>query len=107
MRHAGHALRHSGLHKFLVEGTVGVLKTSGAVEQRMCIRIGFHGLVKGLEHQRVIIAFTQYIGHNAPVEEIQNCTQVELVHFYPVPELFSIPQSVFLADIRRLPFPDR
>ena len=33
MRHAGHTLRHPRLHKLVVEGTVGVLKPSVAVEQ--------------------------------------------------------------------------
>ena len=80
MRHARHALRHSGLHKFVVEGTVGVLKASIAVEQRMCFRIGFHSIVKGLEHQWIIIAFAQYVRHNAPVEEVQNGTQVDFMY---------------------------
>ena len=39
MRHAGHTLRHARLHKLVVEGTVGVLKPSVAVEQRIPIDI--------------------------------------------------------------------
>ena len=76
----GHALRHSGLYKFLVEGAVGILKSSVAVKQGMCVRIGFNRLVEGFENQRIIVALTEHIGHDAPVTEIQNGTQIELVY---------------------------
>ena len=81
MRHTGHTLRHPRLHKLVVEGTVGVLKPSVAVEQRMRVRIGLHSLVEGFENQWVIVVFTEYVGHNAPVTEIQNGAQIELVDF--------------------------
>ena len=55
MRHAGHTLRHARLHKLVVEGTVGVLKTSVTVEQRMRVRIGLRSLVEGFENQWVIV----------------------------------------------------
>ena len=55
MRHAGHTLRHPSLHKLVVEDTVGVLKPSVAVEQRMHVRIGLHSLVEGFENQWVIV----------------------------------------------------
>ena len=80
MRHTGHTLRHSRLHELVVESAVGVLETSVAVEQGMCVRIGLHSLIKSLENQRVIVAFTKYIGHNTPVTEIQNGAQIELVN---------------------------
>lgn len=70
MRHAGHTLRHARLHKLVVEGTVGVLKPSVAVEQRMRVRIGLHSLVEGFENQWVIVVFTEHVGHNAPVAEV-------------------------------------
>ena len=70
MRHAGHTLRHSGLHELVVESTVGVLEPSVAVEQRMRVRIGLHSLVKSLENQQIIVAFTQHIGHDAPVAKV-------------------------------------
>ena len=70
MRHAGHTLRHARLHKLVVEGTVGVLNPSVAVEQRMRVRIGLHSLVEGFENQCVIVVFTEYVGHNAPVAEV-------------------------------------
>ena len=70
MRHAGHTLRHARLHKLVVEGTVGVLKTSVAVEQRMRVRIGLRSLVEGFENQWVIVVFTEHVGHDAPVAEV-------------------------------------
>ena len=70
MRHAGHTLRHPSLHKLVVEGTVGVLKPSVAVEQRMRVRIGLHSLVEGFENQWVIVVFTEHVGHDAPVAEV-------------------------------------
>ena len=78
MRHAGHALCHSGLNKLVAKRSVGILKASVAVEQGMCIRIGFSCLVKGLENQWIIVALTELVGHNAPIAEVQNGTQIEL-----------------------------
>ena len=79
MRHAGHTLRHPRLHKLVVESAVGVLEPSVAVEQRMRVRIGRNCLVESFENQWVIVVFTEYVGHNAPVTEIQNGAQIELV----------------------------
>ena len=79
MGHTGHTLRHPRLHKLLVEGPVGILKSSVAMEQGMCIRIGLNRLVKGFENQRIVVALTKHIGHDAPVTEIQNGAQIELV----------------------------
>ena len=70
MRHTGHTLRHPCLHELVVEGTVGVLEPSVAVEQRLRVRIGLHRLVEGFENQRIIVAFAEYIGHNTPVTMI-------------------------------------
>ena len=80
MRHAGHTLRHACLYELVVESAVGVLEPSVAMKQGLCVRIGFHSLIKGLENQRVIVAFTEYIGHNTPLTEIQNGAQIELVN---------------------------
>ena len=76
----GHTLCHSGLCKFVVEGTVGILKTSVAMKQGMCVRIGLNRLVEGFENQRIVVALTKHIGHDAPVTEIQNGTQIEFVN---------------------------
>lgn len=83
-RHAGHTLRHSRLHELVVESAVGVLEPSVAVEQRMRVRIGFHSLVKGLENQRIIIAFAEHVGHNAPVTKVEDGAQIELVGFVSI-----------------------
>ena len=84
MRHTGHTLRHSGLYKFVVEGTVGILKSSVAVKQGMCVRIGLNCLVEGFENQRIVVALTKHIGHDAPVTEIQNGAQIEFVYLSPL-----------------------
>ena len=84
VRNAGHTLRHSGLYKFVVEGTVGILKSSVAVKQGMCVRIGLNCLVEGFENQRIVVALTKHIGHDAPVTEIQNGTQIEFVYLRPL-----------------------
>ena len=70
MRHTGHTLRHPCLHELVLKGTVGVLKPSVAVEQRMRVRIGLHSLVEGFENQWVIVVFTEHVGQNAPVAEV-------------------------------------
>ena len=74
------SLRHSRLHELVVESAVGVLEPSVAMKQGMRSRIGLNSLSKGLENQRVIVAFTEYIGHNTPVTEIQNGAQIEFVN---------------------------
>ena len=80
VRNSGHTLRHASLYKFVVEGTVGILKTSVAMKQGMCVRIGLNRLVEGFENQRIVVALTKHIEHDAPVTEIQNGTQIELVY---------------------------
>ena len=80
MGNTGHTLCHSGLCKFVVEGTVGILKTSVAMKQGMCVRIGLNRLVEGFENQRIVVALTKHIGHDAPVTEIQNGAQIEFVN---------------------------
>ena len=70
VRRAGHALRHACLHELVVESAVGVLESSVTMEQGMRVRIGFHSLIKGLENQRIVIAFAEHIGHNTPVAKV-------------------------------------
>ena len=77
----GHTLSHAGFFKFLVKCSVGVLKTTIAMEQRMCVRICFYSLIKGLEHKRIVVAVTYDIGNNSPVTKIQNRTQVDFMNF--------------------------
>lgn len=53
--YAGHTLRHTCLYELVVEGTVGILKPSVAVEEGMRVRIDFYSLIKGLENQRITV----------------------------------------------------
>ena len=46
----------------------------------MRVRIGLNCLVEGFENQRIVVALTKHIGHDAPVTEIQNGTQIEFVY---------------------------
>ena len=78
--HAGHALHHSRLYKFLVECSACILVASVTVEQRTCVWIELNSPVKGLEYERIVIALTQRIGHDAPVTEVQNSAQIELMY---------------------------
>ena len=79
MRHAGHTLRHFRLHELVVESAVGVLESSVTMEQGMRVRIGFHSLIKGLENQRIVIAFAELIGHDAPVAKVEDGAQIEFL----------------------------
>ena len=87
MRHAGHALRHACLHELVVESAVGVLESSVTMEQGMRVRIGFHSLIKGLENQRIVIAFAEHIGHDAPVAKVEDGAQIEFMYHYTVKSL--------------------
>ena len=72
MRHAGHTLRHYKLHELVVESAVGVLDSCVTMEQGMRVRSGFYSLIKGLENQRIVIAFAEHIGHDAPVAKVED-----------------------------------
>ena len=54
---------HLDVYKRQVESAVGVLESSVTMEQGMRVRIGFHSLIKGLENQRIVVAFAEHIGH--------------------------------------------
>ena len=87
MRHAGHALRHACLHELVVESAVGVLESSVTMEQGMRVRIGFHSLIKGLENQRIVIAFAEHIGHDAPVAKVEDGAQIEFLYLHTLKPL--------------------
>lgn len=99
VRHAGHTLQHTRFLQLGVEGTVGVLEPSVAVEQRMRVWVCLHSLVKGLEHQRVIVAVGYDIGHNAPIAEVKNGAEIDLMDFNTlIPfELCYISQPLFIG----------
>lgn len=80
VRHTGHALRHPCLLELAVKGSAGVLESPVAMEQGMGIRIGFHSLVKGFVDKWVIIALTEHIGHDTPVTQVEDGTEIKLMH---------------------------
>ena len=84
MRHAGHALRHTSLYKFVMKGPVRVLEASVAVKQRMSTRICLCRLVKGFIHQRIVISVTNDIGNDAAVIEVKNGAEIDLMHRDPL-----------------------
>ena len=96
--YTGHTLRHTCFLQLVVEGTVGILKTSVAVEQWMCVGIRFYRTVKGLEYQRIVVAVTNHIGNDPAVVEVQNGAEIDLVYFNTlVPfELRYIRQPLFI-----------
>ena len=63
-----------------MEGAVGILKTTIAMEQRVGIMIRLYSTVKGLENQWVVIAITYDISNKATVIEIQDCTEIYFVY---------------------------
>ena len=64
-----------------MEGTVVYWKPLSLWNSGMRVRIGFNSLIKGLENQRIIIALTEHIGHDAPVAKVENGAQIEFVYF--------------------------
>jgi len=52
----GHAMRHAGLVQLGFECLAGILESSVAMEDGMCIRVLAYGEVKGVEHQLVVVA---------------------------------------------------
>ena len=99
--HTGHTLGHPSLLQLVVNGAVSILESPVTVEQWMGVWIGLYRLITGLEYQRIIIP-TYHIGHNAPVIEIQNGTQVDLVDidaFIPL-KLGYIGESLLIWLVR-------
>ena len=90
----GHTLYHSCLYKFLVKCSACILVAAVTVEQRMCVRIEFNSPVKGLEYERIVIALTERIGHDAPVTEVQNSAQIELMYLNNLTKQYGITPSM-------------
>ena len=100
--HPGHALRHACLFEPVVERPVRILESPVAVKQRMRIRVRFHCLVKSFEYERVVIPFTDDMSDDAPVVQIEDGTQVELLRTVPIPvfELRDIGQPFLVWFVR-------
>lgn len=80
LSHTRHALLHAGFLQFVMEGAIGILKAPITMKQRMSVRIGFHGPVKGLKNQGIVIPVTYDMGNNTTVIEIQDRAEIDLVY---------------------------
>lgn len=95
----GHTLCHSGIQKFLVKDSAGVLESTVTVEQRVSIWIFQNSFVKSIENELVVIPITNDIADDSPVTQIKNGTQIEFVDswsFIPL-ELCHIGQPLFVG----------
>ena len=81
---AGHALRHAVLHELRMERTIRVLAAPIAVEQGMRVGVLRHGLVKRVEYEAVVVVVAQLECYDPVIEEVEDGTQVELVHILTV-----------------------
>ena len=71
----------TGFFQFAMEGSVCVLETTVRVEDGMGIRVFLHSLAKGLEYKRIVVSVPNYKRDDAPVIEVQNGTEINLVDF--------------------------
>ena len=63
------------------------MESSVTMEQGMRVRIGFHSLIKGLENQRIVVAFAEHIGHDAPVAKVEDGAQIEFLYLHTLKPL--------------------
>lgn len=118
MAHTRHTLRHPSLLELVVKSSAGILVTSVAVKQGMCVWIGQNSFIKGLVNKRIVVVFAQHIGHDAPVAKIQNGAQIEFVRlnalipsklghigkpFFVGPRSMELAVQNVLRDIQRVP----
>jgi len=78
--YTGHTLCHSSLYEFMVEQSACVLETSITMEQGMGIWVCLNSFIKGFVNKWIIIVLTEHIGHDTPVTEIQDGTQIEFMY---------------------------
>ena len=62
-----HTLCHASIDQPLVEVSVGILKSTVTVEDRMCIRIALDCLCKSVEHKLVVICIPNHKGNDTSV----------------------------------------
>ena len=97
--HSGHTLLHLCLLQLIVKRPVCILESSVAVEQWMCVRIGFNGRIQSVKYQRIIVAVTDDIRNDSAVIQIEDCAEVQFVHrgaFVPL-ELCYIGQPLLVG----------
>ena len=78
--HSGHTLLHLCCLQPVIEGSVGVLKTSVTVKQRVCVRVGLNSSIQCVKYKRIIVAVTDNVSNDPAVIQIQNRTQIHLVY---------------------------
>ena len=93
-----HALGHASTFQLVVKYFTCILKASVRMEQGMRVWIGLYRLVQCFKHKRVVIVLPENIRDDAPVIQVQNSTEVQLVYFYPVipSELCHIREPFFV-----------
>ena len=62
-----HTLCYASIDQPLVEVSVGILKSTVTVEDRMCIRIALDGLCKSVEHKLVVVCIPNHKGNDTSV----------------------------------------
>ena len=103
MAHTRHTLCHPGLLELVVKSSAGILVSSVAMKQGMCVWIGPNSFIKGLINKRIVVVFAQHIGHDAPVTKIQNGAQIELVSLNTlIPSKLSHIGEPFLVGFRSI-----
>ena len=63
----------------MMEGVIGVLKSSVAMKDGMCIGIFFDRLPECIKDKRIIIMVADHIGDDASVIQIQYGAEIEFV----------------------------
>lgn len=103
MAHTRHTLCHPGLLELVVKSSAGILVSSVAMKQGMCVWIVPNSFIKGLINKRIVVVFAQHIGHDAPVTKIQNGAQIELVSLNTlIPSKLSHIGEPFLVGFRSI-----
>ena len=64
-----------------MERSVGILKPSIAMEERMRTRIQLYRFIKSIKDQRIIISVADDIGNNTSVIQIQDRAEIHLLDF--------------------------
>ena len=79
-----------------------ILKSSVAVEQRVCIRIVRYCFVKSLVDQSSIIGVSYDRRNNPAVAQIKNSTEIDLVYYWTniLLELGHICQPFLIGPVR-------
>ncbi len=62
-----------------MEGTVGVLKSSVTVKERMHIGVSLYCTVKSFENKRIVISVAHDIGNDATVIEVEYGAKIDFV----------------------------